>query len=83
VERDAKGNVWLNCRFTVNNAEQDVLYAGIAAFEMNDAEKAASLTWGYRVRLTGRLARIYKPDPSDIRGRTEFVDVTLHDVLGP
>ena len=50
---------------------------------MDDAEKAASLTWGYRVRLTGRLARIYKPDPNDVRGRTEFVDVTLDDVLGP
>ena len=84
VERDnAKGTVRLNCRVTVNNAEHELLYAGIASFEMNDAEKAASVTWGYKVRLTGRLARIYKPDPNDVRGRTEFVDVTLDDVLGP
>jgi hypothetical protein len=83
VERDAKGTVWLNSRFTVNNGEQDTLYAGIASFEMKDAKRAATLTWGYKVRLSGRLARIYKPDPNDVRGRTEFIDVIIDDVLGP
>jgi hypothetical protein len=80
VERDKKGTVRLNCRVTVNNAEHDLLYAGIASFEMNDAEKAASLKSGYKVRLTGRLARIYT---DDVRGRTEFVDVTLDAVFFP
>jgi hypothetical protein len=84
VERDnAKGTVRLICRVTVNNAEHDLLYTGIASFEMNDAQKAASLKSGYKVRLTGRLARIYKPDPNDVRGRTEFVDVTLDAVFFP
>ncbi len=86
---DAKGTVRLNCRLTIIKssppAEPEVLYAGIASFQMNDndAEKAASLKQGYQVRLTGRLARIYKPDPNDIRGRTEFVDATLDDVIFP
>src|SRR5262249_16906165 len=63
VERDnAKGTIRLNCRVTVNNAEHDLLYAGIASFEMNDDERAASLKSGYKVRLTGRLARIYTDD---------------------
>ena len=86
VERDnAKGIVRLNCRVAVNNAEHELLYAGIASFEMNDydAEKALSLKGRPKVRLTGRLARIYKPDPSDVRGWTEFVDVTLDDVIFP
>ena len=92
VERDrATGRVRLNCRFTIMRAdlpaEPEVLYVGIASFEMNDggdAEKALSLKKGYQVRLTGRLAKIYKPDdPSDIRGRTEFVDATLDEILIP
>jgi hypothetical protein len=84
VERDKKGTVRLNCRLTVVNAEDELLYAGIASFEMNDydAEKALSLK-GTKVRLTGRLARIYKPDPNDVRGRTEFVDVTLDLIYPP
>ena len=80
VERDKKGTVRLNCRVTVNNAEDDLLYAGIASFEMNDAETVAPLKSGYKVRLTGRLARIYA---DDVRGRTEFVDVTLDGVFLP
>src|SRR5262249_39773653 len=80
VERDKKGTVRLNCRVTVKNAQDNLLYAGIASFEMNDAEKVASLKSGYKVRLTGRLARIYA---DDVRGRTEFVDVTLDGVFLP
>ena len=86
VERDnVKGTIRLNCRVPVYNTENELLYLGMASFEMNDAEKSASLRKGYQVRLTGRLARINKlnSDLSDVRGRTEFVDVTLDDVIFP
>src|SRR5262249_18435851 len=80
VERDKKGTFRLTCRATVNKAQANLLYAGSASFEMNDAEKVASLKSGYKVRLTGRLGRIYA---DDVRGRTEFVDVTLEGVFLP
>jgi hypothetical protein len=92
VQRDTSGATRLNSRIVVNNAEREVLYLGMASFVINDndAEKAVSLRKGYQVRLAGRLARIHHPDPSDIRlstelarGSTEFIDVTIDDVIFP
>jgi hypothetical protein len=92
VQRDTKGAVRLNCKIVVNNADRELLYLGMASFVMNDndAERAISLKTGYKVRLTGRLARIQHPDPSDMRGSTEFargttefIDATLDDVIVP
>jgi len=92
VQRDTSGATRLNSRIVVNNGEREVLYLGMASFVINDndAENALSLKKGYQVRLTGRLARIHHPDPSDIRlstelarGSTQFVDVTIDGIIFP
>jgi hypothetical protein len=90
VQRDKTGHVRLNCRIVVDNEERETLYLGMASFVMNDddGEKAISLKKGYKVRLTGRLAQIQHPNPSDMRsstevarGSTEFIDVSLDEIV--
>ena len=91
MQRNDAGGVRLNCRISVNNAEGELLYLGIASFVMNDghAEKALSLKTGYQVHLTGRLTRVYEPPPGDdrvtefTRGLTEFVDTTIDEIASP
>ena len=74
---DAKHPVRLISRIFINTPDNGLLHAGIIAFDINDREKAASLKRGSKVRVTGRLDRMYLKDG---RGWTEFVDATIDDV---